>query len=108
MVCVASWTIYSHCADLNTSLRVLVSLCRVWFKTDYPYSKLPYYDPVHLLLGIIIVVHGKKYYVRYKQVINFQLASAVGFYSLGKEIILRVLIFFLLPLVMFVCSQCPF
>lgn len=109
MVCVASWTIISsRCADLNTSLRVLVSLCRVYFKTDYPYSKLPYYDPVHLLLGIIIVVHGKKYYVRYKQAINFQLASAIGFHSLGKETILGMLGVFLLPLVMFVCSQHPF
>lgn len=91
MVCAASWTIISsHCADLNSSLIILVSLCRVYFKTDHPYSQLPYYDSVYLLLGIIIVVHEKRYYIRYKRVINFQLASAICFHSLGKEIILRI------------------
>lgn len=90
MFSVASWTIISsHCADLNASLSVLVSLCRMYFKTDHPYSKLPYYDPVNLLLGIITVVKGEKYYVRYQQVKIFQLSSAISFHSLRKEIILR-------------------
>lgn len=94
MICAASWTIISsHCADLNSSLIILVSLCRVYFKTDHPYAKLPYYDSVYLLLGIIIVVHEKRYYIRYKRVINFQLASAICFHSLGKEIILRIFFF---------------
>lgn len=45
---------------LNISLAVLVSLLhKVYLKRDYPHSKLSSYDPIHLVVGTIIVGQEK-------------------------------------------------